>query len=37
VAGHIVRGRRRLRLAARWPLATQITVDIARLHAHAPG
>ena len=38
-AGRIVRsGRRlRLRLAARWPWATQITAAISRLQAMAPG
>ena len=38
-AGRIVRGGRRLRLriAATWPWATQITAAIARLHALAPG
>jgi hypothetical protein len=38
-AGRIVRGSRklRLRLAARWPWAIQITAGIARLHALAPG
>jgi hypothetical protein len=38
-AGRIVRGGRRLRLriAATWPWATQITVAITRLHALAPG
>ena len=39
VAGRIVRGGRRLRLriAATWPWATQITAAITRLHALAPG
>jgi hypothetical protein len=39
VAGRLVRGSRRLRLrlAARWPWATQITAAISRLHAFAPG
>ena len=39
VAGRIVRGSRkiRIRLAARWPWATQLTAALARLHAHAPG
>ena len=38
VAGRIVRGGRRLRLrlAARWPWATQITAAITRLNALAP-
>ena len=38
VAGRIVRGGRRLRLrlAARWPWATQITAAITRLEALAP-
>ena len=38
-AGRIVRGGRRLRLrlAARWPWARDITTAIARLHALAPG
>ena len=38
-AGRIVRGGRRLRLrlAARWPWASQITAAIGRLHALAPG
>jgi hypothetical protein len=38
-AGRIVRGGRRLRLrlAATWPWATQITAAITRLHAYAPG
>ena len=38
-AGRIVRGGRRLRLrlAARWPWASQITAAIARLHALVPG
>jgi hypothetical protein len=38
-AGRLVRGGRRLRLrlAARWPWATQITAAISRLHAYAPG
>ncbi len=38
-AGRLVRGgyRLRLRLAARWPWATQITASISRLHAFAPG
>jgi len=38
-AGRIVRGGRRLRLriAATWPWATQITAAITRLHALAPG
>ena len=38
-AGRIVRGGRRLRLriAATWPWATQITAAITRLHARAPG
>ena len=38
-AGRIVRGGRRLRLrlAARWPWATQITAAISRLQAFAPG
>ena len=38
-AGRIVRGSRRLRLrlAARWPWASQITAAIARLHALVPG
>jgi len=36
-AGRIVRGRRiRLRIAARWPWASQITASIARLHALEP-
>jgi DDE family transposase len=37
--GRLVRGGRRLRLrlAARWPWATQITAAISRLHAYAPG
>ncbi len=39
VAGRLVRGSRRLRLrlAARWPWATQITAAISRLHALEPG
>lgn len=39
VAGRIVRGGRkvRIRLAARWPWATQITAALTRLHALAPG
>jgi hypothetical protein len=39
VAGRLVRGGRRLRLriAAIWPWATQITTAISRLHALAPG
>ena len=39
VAGRIVRGGRRLRLrlAARWPWATQITAAVTRLHALTPG
>ncbi len=38
-AGRIARGGRRLRLrlAATWPWATQITAAITRLQAHAPG
>jgi hypothetical protein len=38
-AGRIVRGGRRLRLrlAASWPWASQITTAITRLQAHAPG
>jgi Transposase DDE domain group 1 len=38
-AGRIVRGGRRLRLriAATWPWATQITAAITRLQARAPG
>jgi DDE family transposase len=38
-AGRITRGGRRLRLrlAARWPWATQITAAISHLHALAPG
>ena len=38
-AGRLVRGGRRLRLriAATWPWATQITAAITRLHAFAPG
>ena len=38
-AGRLVRGGRRLRLrlAASWPWATQITTAISRLHAFAPG
>ena len=38
-AGRLVRGGRRLRLriAATWPWATQITAAITRLHALAPG
>ena len=38
-AGRIVRGGRRLRLriAARWPWASQITAGIDRIHALAPG
>jgi Transposase DDE domain group 1 len=38
-AGHIVRSGRRLklRLATRWPWASQITAAIARLHALEPG
>jgi hypothetical protein len=38
-AGRLVRGGRRLRLrlAARWPWASQITTAIGRLHAFAPG
>jgi hypothetical protein len=38
-AGRIVRGGRRLRLriAATWPWATQITTAITRLQALAPG
>jgi hypothetical protein len=38
-AGRIVRGSRRLRLrlAAAWPWATQITTAITRLQALAPG
>jgi hypothetical protein len=37
--GRLVHGGRRLRLrlAARWPWATQITAAISRLHAYAPG
>jgi hypothetical protein len=39
VAGRLVRGgrRQRMRLAARWPWATQITAAISRLQALAPG
>jgi Transposase DDE domain group 1 len=39
VAGRLVRGGRRLRLriAAAWPWATQLTAAISRLHALAPG
>jgi hypothetical protein len=39
VAGRIVRGGRRLRLrlAERWPWATQITTAVSRMHALAPG
>ena len=39
VAGRLVRGGRRLRLrlAPRWPWATQITAAIARLQNLAPG
>jgi hypothetical protein len=39
VAGRIVRGgrRTRIRLAARWPRATQNTAALARPHALAPG
>jgi hypothetical protein len=39
VAGRLVRGGRRLRLrlAERWPWASQITTAHARLHALAPG
>ena len=39
VAGRLVRGSRRLRLrlAARWPWATQIAAAISRLQALAPG
>jgi hypothetical protein len=39
VAGRIVRGGRkmRIRLAARWPRATQVTAALTRLHALAPG
>jgi len=38
-AGRLARGGRRLRLriAATWPWATQITAAIIRLHAYAPG
>jgi hypothetical protein len=38
-AGRIVRGGRRLRLriAARWPWASEITAGITRLQALAPG
>ena len=38
-AGRLARGGRRLRLriAATWPWATQITAAITRLHAYAPG
>jgi hypothetical protein len=38
-AGRLVRGGRRLRLrlAATWPWATQLTAAITRLHAYAPG
>ena len=38
-AGRLIRGARRLRLriAATWPWATQITAAITRLHALAPG
>ena len=38
-AGRIVPGgrRRRLRIAATWPWATQLTDAITRLHAFAPG
>jgi hypothetical protein len=38
-AGRIVRGGRRLRLriAATWPWAGQLTAAITRLHAYAPG
>jgi hypothetical protein len=38
-AGRIARGARRLRLriAATWPWATQITAAITRLQAFAPG
>jgi Transposase DDE domain group 1 len=38
-AGRIIRGGRRLRLrvAATWPWATQITAAITRLQAYAPG
>jgi hypothetical protein len=39
VAGRLVRGaqRRRLRLAAHWPWATQITAEVSRLQALKPG
>jgi Transposase DDE domain group 1 len=39
VAGRLVRGSRRLRLrlAARWPWAREITAAIGRLQALAPG
>jgi hypothetical protein len=38
-AGRLVRGsrRRRLRLAATWPWAAQLTTAITRLQAYAPG
>ena len=38
-AGRLVRGGRRirLRLAATWPWAGQLTTAITRLQAHAPG
>ena len=39
VAGRIVRGGRRLRLrlARRWPWASQVTAALTQLHALAPG
>jgi hypothetical protein len=39
VAGRLVRGgrRRRLRLAAHWPWATQIAAAVSRLQALEPG
>jgi Transposase DDE domain group 1 len=38
-AGRLIRGGRRLRLriAATWPWAAQLTVAITRLQAYAPG
>jgi Transposase DDE domain group 1 len=36
-AGHLVRGGRRLRLAATWPWASHITAAIIRLQSFTPG
>jgi hypothetical protein len=36
-AGRLARGGRRLRLAATWPWATQITAAVTRLRDLAPG